>query len=110
MSSCSSFATLGATWRSSHRSIASSICFSVSRSRFKLVAPLHDEHGALEFADDLAALVLADGADRDDALVRPRLRGALLEHHRLGVERIAGEDRFRQLDLFPAEVGDGLLA
>src|SRR5689334_3804269 len=109
MSSCSSLATLPATWRSSHRSIASRICFSVSRSRFKLAAPLHDEHGALELADDVAALVLADGADGDDALVRPRFGRALAEHGRLGVERVAREHRLRQLDVLPAEVGDRLL-
>src|SRR5215472_9715680 len=99
MSSCSSFATFDTTWRSSHRSIASSICFSVSRSLFKLVAPLHDEHGALEFADDVAALVLADGPYGDDALVQPRLGCALVEHRRLGIERVARENGFRQFDV-----------
>src|SRR5690606_29181750 len=55
------------------------------------VAAGGDEDRPLEAADDLVALVLADGADGDDPLVGPRPGGPHLQHLALGVEGVAGE-------------------
>src|SRR4051812_27905532 len=89
-SSCSSFMTLGATSRTSHRSMASMICRassvsfisipSVTGAGFEVVAAPHDEHRAVELADDFLALIAAEGADADDALVGARLGFTLVEH------------------------------
>src|SRR5688572_1558617 len=53
------------------------------------VAPHRDEHRALEGHEDRAVRLLAGGAHRDDAVVRPRLRRALGEHLGLGVDGVA---------------------
>src|SRR5690348_13793561 len=61
------------------------------------------EQGSLEADHDGAVLVVAAGADGDDADVLARLRVAHLEHLGLGVDRVALEDRRGQADLVPAE-------
>ena len=50
----------------------------------------------------------AGGLDADDADVRARFRLARLEDLALRVDRVAFEDRVRQLDLVPAEIRDAV--
>src|SRR5688572_28763705 len=50
---------------------------------------LHDQHGAVELAHLDALLVQPDGLDADDAGAGTAVRFALVEHFRLGIERVA---------------------
>ena len=50
------------------------------------------------------------GAHGDDAGIGARFRLALAQHLALGIERVAGKHRMRELDVGPAEIGDRLLA
>ncbi len=65
---------------------------------------------ALEGHEHGAVRLEAARAHGDEALAGPALRRALGEHLAVGVDRVADEHGRRQLDLAPAEVGDGLLA
>src|SRR5262249_1471200 len=69
------------------------------------MAAHRDERGALEGHEYGAIRLLAGGAHRDDAVVRARVGFALADHFRLGVDRVAGENRRGEADLVPAEVG-----
>src|SRR5437763_5179159 len=70
---------------------------------------LVDHERPLEFDHDLAALVEAAAAHRDDADARVRLRLAQVGDLALGPERVADEDGLRQLDVRPLEVRGGVL-
>src|SRR5882724_507099 len=67
------------------------------------VGLLPHQHAPHVVDDDLALLLDAARADLDDAALGVRPRLALLAHTRLGVERVAREERMGQLDLVPAE-------
>ena len=71
---------------------------------------LVDHERAPVLDHDLAALVDAAAAHGDDADVGVRLRLALLEDLALRPQRVADEDRARQLDVRPLEVRGGVLA
>src|SRR3954465_9559261 len=68
------------------------------------VAAHRDERGALEGHEHRAVGLLSGGAHGDDAVVRTRCRCALADHLRLGVDRIAGENRRREAHLVPTEI------
>src|SRR5215831_2020537 len=72
------------------------------------MAALPDHERAPEFDHDVALLIHARGLYADDALVRTRFRLACLEDFALGVDRVALEDRMRQLHVFPAEIRDAV--
>src|ERR1700736_5789129 len=86
-----------------------SACQSVVDSIFDGVASFRDQDGSLGDADYDAALVFTGRAYGDDSGLRPRTRLVFLQNLRLAVQRVAGEDRRRQADLAPAEVGNSLL-
>ena len=76
--------------------------------RARHVAALPDHERATEFDDDVTLLVEAGCLDADDALSGTGFRLARLEDLALRVDRVALEDRVRQLDLVPAEVRDAV--
>src|SRR5215208_7303027 len=75
------------------------------RSVFLLV----DHDCALERDDRLPVLVVAGRLHHHYPHVRSRARLALLEHLTPGVDRVPLEDRCRQPDLVPSEVGEDVL-
>src|SRR5919108_479081 len=70
---------------------------------------LVEHERAPELDHDLAALVHAAAAHRDDADAGVRAGLPLVGDLALGPERIAREDRVRELDVGPGEVGRGVL-
>ena len=68
------------------------------------------EHGAIELEDGHVVLVEAASVDPHDALARARAGLPDLQYLGFGVDGIAGEDRRRQRDILPAQVGDGVPA
>ena len=66
----------------------------------------HEER-ALEAHKFAAVLLGTGGAHFDDALVRAALAGPLVQNFGMGIERVADEHRAGQLDVGPAQVGDG---
>ena len=76
------------------------------RSRGLGRRPFRDHHAAPEVADLLAALVEPARLDRDHTAVGLALRLLLVEHLRLGVDRVAVERRLLVLQRLDLEVGD----
>src|SRR5690348_2173226 len=79
-------------------------------SLFDTMASLGDQRSPLKAHEPRAVPFLANRAYGDKALPRPRRGFALRQHLRLGVDRVADEDRRGQLDVIPAEITDRLLA
>src|SRR4051794_41123587 len=80
------------------------------RSFANRLASLRDENCPFETHELRAVGLGPKGPHRDDALPRPRRRFAFLQDLGFGIDRVADEDRRRQLDVIPAEIADRLLA
>ena len=74
------------------------------RSSSRSVSSKRHHHRPLELDHDDVVLVQAARAHGDDSLAGPGVRLALLEHLRLGADRVAREDGRRQRHVAPAEV------
>ncbi len=73
------------------------------------MAPLIDHEGAFEGYDRRAVTFVPGGLDRHDPDAGPRLRLSLLEDLGARVDGVPLEDRGRQADLVPAQVGEDVL-